>query len=300
MNETVIITGSNGFIGSHVVRYLKEKGYFVIGVGRQKVSKTKVDQYIPCDVSSSEATCLLDSVEMKNVSALIHLAADMRKEPHTAQVVRANCTGTEQLLELCEHHQIPVFIQLSSLPVIGKPVSCPIREDHPIHPPTVYHVTKHTQELLANYATYTFGLRTVSYRISAPIGEGVNPCTIFPVFVQHALRGEDITLIGKGTRKQTYIHARYIAQAVELAIHSDACGVYNLSSYNLLSNYELAQKCIETLHSSSKIMFTGTEDPMDDYNWEVSIDKLKQDTGFEPEINIEEAILDYAHVLETH
>ena len=39
---------------------------------------------------------------------------------------------------------------------------------------------------------------------------------------------------------------------------------------------------------------------MDDYNWEVSIDKLKQDTGFEPEINIEEAILDYAHVLETH
>ena len=236
----------------------------------------------------------------ENVSALIHLAADMRKEPHTAQVVRANCTGTEQLLELCEHHQIPVFIQLSSLPVIGKPVSCPIREDHPIHPPTVYHVTKHTQELLANYATYTFGLRTVSYRISAPIGEGVNPCTIFPVFVQHALRGEDITLIGKGTRKQTYIHARDIAKAVELAIHSDACGVYNLSSYNLLSNYELAQKCIETLHSSSKIMFTGTEDPMDYYNLEVSSDKLKQDTGFEPEINIEEAILDYAHVLETH
>lgn len=300
MNETVIITGSNGFIGSHVVRYLKEKGYFVVGVGRQKVAKTKVDQYISCDISSPEVTHLLDSVDMKNVVALIHLAADMRKEPHTAQVVRANCTGTEQLLELCERHQIPVFIQLSSLPVIGKPVSCPIKEDHPIHPPTVYHVTKHTQELLANYATYTFGIRTVSYRISAPVGEGVNPRTIFPVFVQHALNGEDITLIGKGTRKQTYIHARDIAKAIELAIHSDACGVYNLSSYNLLSNHELAQKCIETLHSSSKIIFTGTEDPMDDYNWEVSIDKLKQDTGFEPEINIEQAILDYAHVLETH
>lgn len=108
-------------------------------------------------------------------------------------------------------------------------------------PPTVYHVTKHTQELLADYASYTFGLRTVSLRICSPVGCGVNPKTIFPVFVNKALSGEDITIYGQGTRKQTYIHVKDIAQAIYRCIVSQAQGVYNLASYNLISNLDLAK-----------------------------------------------------------
>lgn len=283
----ILVTGSNGFIGSNVSRWLKERGHYVIGLGRHANSLVDVDEYIQCDLNSDEVF----DIDCERLDALVHLAADMRKEPHTVTVVEANCTGTQRLLELCEEKQVPVFVQLSSLPVIGTPVEHPITEQHSLKPPTVYHATKLMQEYLANYADYKHGLRTVSFRISAPVGKGMNPKTIFPVFIDKALKGEDLVLLGEGSRKQSYVHVDDIAQAIYKAILSDkAHGVYNLSSRNLLSNKELAEKIVEISESSSEIKFSGTEDVSDGVVWDVSLEKISADMGYEPEIGIEECI----------
>lgn len=286
----VLITGSNGFIGRHVCRYLKKAGFYVIGLGRRTSSLTEADEYICCDLSTEHTGRILQKTKTSTVDAVIHLAADMRKEPYAAEVVSANCTGTQRLLELCEEHNIPAFIQLSSLPVIGKPMQHPITEEHPLAPPTVYHVTKRTQELLANYAWYTFGLRTVSFRISSPVGIGMNPKTILPVFLNQAISGKDIMIYGQGTRKQTYIHVADIAHAIHKAILSNVQGVYNLSSENIFSNYELAAECIKLTNSSSRMIYSKTADPMDDYIWDVSLDKITADLGYKPEISMDFAI----------
>ena len=51
------------------------------------------------------------------------------------------------------------------------------------------------------------------------------------------------------------------------------------------------------MKSDSEITFSGTEDKMDDYVWDVSIDKICKDLGYKPVISIEDAILDYAEVI---
>lgn len=294
----ILLTGSNGFIGHHVCNYLRAKGVYVIGSGRHAETQVECDEYVQCDLASDDVATILDKTKAGTVDAVVHLATDNRHEPYTISVVNNNCVGTQRLLEMCEERKIPSFVQLSSLPVIGSPKITPIKEDHPLHPPTVYHVTKHTQEMLADYANYTFGLRTVSLRICSPVGEGVNPKTIFPTFVRKALAGEDITLYGKGTRKQTYIHVDDISEAIYLClIKESALGVYNLASYNLISNVELANKCIEILNSKSKVVFADVEDPLDNLVWDVSIEKLKNDTGFEPVIGIEKCISDMGEAL---
>ena len=135
---------------------------------------------------------IMASVKVDKIDAIIHLAADMRKEPYNVEVVAHNCVGTQRLLEFAEREHIGVFLQLSSLPVIGKPEEHPITEKHSLKPPTVYHATKIAEELLANYADYMHGVRTASFRISAPVGPGVNPKTIFPTFVTKAKNGEDL------------------------------------------------------------------------------------------------------------
>ncbi len=288
----VIVTGSNGFIGRHVCRYLMDRGMEVVGLGRSEKPLYDCDDYIQCDIGTDAVFGILDKLG-KPVDAVVHLAADMRHEPYTVDVVETNCGGTQRLLELCEGNGIPTFVQLSSLPVIGTPIIHPIDESHPLKPPTVYHVTKHAEEMLADYAFYTFGLRTVSFRICSPIGEGVNPRTIFPVFVRSALKGEDIVLLGDGSRKQTYIHVDDISQAIYLALTVDVQGVYNLASENLVSNYELAQRCVELLDSKSVISFEG-EDLNDGVVWDVSIEKIKDDMGFEPVRDLNYMIEDLA------
>ena len=292
----VLVTGSNGFIGTHVCRYLKEKGMYVIGMGRRAEATSKVDEYVCCDMSSDDIFEIPNKVSVK-IDAVIHLAADMRKEPYGVEIVVHNCSGMQRLLEMCEANGIERLAELSSLPVIGKPIQHPITEEHPLCPPTVYHTTKVAQEMLADYAHRPHGLKTISFRISAPVGEGMNEKTIFPTFVRACLENKPIVLSGKGSRKQTYVHAKDIAQALYLAICSDATGVYNLGSYNLISNYDLACKCKEILKSDSEITFSGTEDKMDDYVWDVSIDKICKDLGYKPVISIEDAILDYAEVI---
>lgn len=296
----IIVTGANGFIGKHTVAYLKEKGCFVIGIGTRESSVSEADKYIQCDLSTdrmNDLSALLKEQGVESVDAVVHLAADMRHAPYEVEVVGHNCVGVQRLLEWCEQNAIKAFVQLSSLPVIGLPREIPITESHPIKPPTVYHATKHMQEVLAEYASYTYGLRTVSMRICSPIGPNDNPKTIFPTFVRNALAGDDIVLYGEGSRKQTYIHVRDIAQAIYKAINSEAQGVYNLASRNLISNYELAKKCIDVLGSSSEIVFSGKPDKLDGVVWEVSIDKLVNDTGFEPEVELDYAIREYAEFI---
>lgn len=295
----ILVTGSNGFIGNHVCRYLKKQGNYVVGLGRRERSACQVDEYICCDMDTKEIEHIYDYLRVEKLDAVVHLAADMRKEPYGIEIVSHNCVGTQRIIELCEEKGVKVLVQLSSLPVIGKPMEHPITENHPLQPPTVYHATKIMEELLANYADYKHGLRTVSFRISAPVGPGMNQNTIFPTFVKRALKGDEMILSGKGSRKQTYIHVEDISQAIFLSIQREnAHGIYNLSSYNCLSNKELAEKCIEILHSGSKLTFSNETDDMDDYIWDVSLERIQRDLGYEPQITIEKAIREYAQYVQ--
>lgn len=294
----ILVTGSNGFIGGNVATYLRKKGHYVIGLGRRKypIVSENVDEYVSCDLQS-DAVASIPRLVHTSINAVIHLAADMRKEPFCVEVISANCGGTQRLLEMCQQAGISVFLQLSSLPVIGYPQQHPITEEHPIHPYSVYHITKYAEELLANYAYEYHHIRTASFRISAPIGIGCNPNTIFPTFVHKALHNEVIVLFGKGTRKQNYVYVKDIARCLESALCNDNVhGVYNLTSNLLLSNKMLAEICISVLHSKSQIVYRG-RDSTDEYVWDASLMKLNKDAGYNPMTRIEEVIREYADYL---
>lgn len=290
----VLITGSNGYIGAYACDYFGKDSY-VIGVGRKPVSKAKVDEYIQCDFAEDDIKEKLKNVFAKGIDVIYHIAADNRKEPYGIDVIKSNCVGTQALLELAEEYNVKCFIQLSSVPVIGTPKELPITPENSLQPPTIYHATKCLQELLADYAYRSTGLRTVSIRIPSPMGPGVNTRYIFPTFISKAIAGEDICIYGKGNRKQTYVHVSDVCLAMKLTADNELCkGTYVLGSPHLISNIDLAKKIIEVLHSESKIVFVDKEDPCDGQVWQINYEPLKQQTGYESQLTLEEMIKEYS------
>ena len=77
----ILVTGSNGFIGSHVVDYLKNKGCYVIGLDRSESSVTNTDEYVFCDLYTEKTGHIFENISKSRLDAIVHLAADMRKDP---------------------------------------------------------------------------------------------------------------------------------------------------------------------------------------------------------------------------
>lgn len=275
--KKVLVTGSNGFIGGYITSYLRDQGYFVIGLGRKQTASAIVDEYIQMDLENPE----FDKLNL-TVDYIVHCAANMNHEENPESIIKVNCIGTQKLLEYAVKQNVKKYVQISSLPLIGKPVQLPITEEHPVNPPTLYHITKRTEEMLANHIYDMFGVKTVSFRISAPWGVGMNYKTILPVFVKNAVNNENIVLYGAGNRIQNYIHVKDIARGVYLALNSDSAqGVYNLCGKSAISNINLAKKIINILDSKSEIVFNGQEDCFDDYCFDVCCQKAYNDFNFQ-------------------
>lgn len=293
----ILVTGCNGYIGRHVCDYFRSKSHYIIGIGRKTVSSAITDEYVICDFANDDIKDCLSSLFEKGIDAIMHIAADNRREPYEIDVIKSNCIGTQALLNLAEAYKCKCFLQLSSIPVIGEPVDTPITLNNELKPPTIYHATKVLQELLADYAYRKNGLRTISIRIPSPMGIGVNERYIFPTFVRKAIVGENIELYGHGTRKQTYVHVSDICEILNKGLNGTCHGTYLLGSPNLISNVDLANLIVKVLHSKSKIVFVNKPDLYDDQNWEIDYSDLVSDFGYCPKVTLAEMILEYRDYL---
>ena len=285
----VLVTGSNGLVGSWIVRELK-KNHTVIGVGTKEKSASDANWYIRWDIGHEDIPASLLSVKIDTV---VHAASNKSVKDDDLELSYANLVGTQRVINLCRLHKCKMAILFSSIAIIGNPGNGTIYETNIVNPLTMYHATKAAQELMFSQLEKA-GIRTVSLRVPSPIAPIMHNRTIFTTFIEKAIRNEDIIINGKGTRRQNYIDVRDIAQAVEKILsNQEAQGIYNIGSKNTVSNTELAKKCIEIAGSKSGIIYSGKPDPADDQVWSIDISRLQRDTGFEQNFSIEQTISEY-------
>ena len=178
---------------------------------------------------------------------------------------------------------------LSSLPVIGVPKFLPITEEHSTLPLTAYHASKLFGEQLVRLAE-AHGVMGSSLRLTAPVGPRMPINRLLAVLVNRALNNAPLELSGFGSRKQNYIDVRDIARASELCLKNNTSGVFNIAAATCISNLELARRCIARCNSTSNVIFSGCTDPEEGFLWDVSIEKAKNEFGFIPQFDIDDAI----------
>lgn len=288
----IIVTGSNGFIGSAICKKLMAHNFHVIGLDIAPIGNGVTNEYYQIDISDIINIDRISS-EISIVDCIIHTAAILDSGMFSPNVIQVNCLGTQNILRLAQYCECKQLIYISGVTVIGIPKVLPITEEHPLNPQTVYHATKLFGEYIVNLAPNT-GISTTTLRLTAPIGANMPSKRMLYQFIGNCMAGADINLYGKGTRKQNYVDVRDVASAVYSVIKNKAVGIYNIAGQTSYMNLELANKCKAILKSSSKIKFIESPDPQEGENWSVSIDKARQTFGYQPLYSIEDTIKDIA------
>lgn len=278
----VLVTGAGGHVGGAVTRYLTSLGWAAVALHRTEPEPRGgqevhiADLGDPADVERLLAHCA-------PCQAVVHAAARISPDPFDPDLSRTNGAGTQQVFRLAAAWKSEHVVYFSSLGVIGQPRQRPVTEEHPADPQTTYHASKLYGERLAELARRR-GLPVTTFRLTSPVGPGMPGGRILSVFVERALAGEPLRLLGQGGRRQDYVDVRDAAVAVELALRKRADGLYNLASGTAVSNRELAEACVRELGSPSSVVSAGEPDPEEGLAWEVSVGKAARELGYRPSV----------------
>lgn len=284
----VLVTGATGFIGKYVVERFIKAGYEIIGIGRTD-TLVKMDNFQFCKVDIREEE-QVNSFFSKNkdISGIVHLAADLNMQG-TSQTIITNCLGTFLLAQKAVENKIDFFVNISSIPIIGKPISIPITEEHPAYPKTLYHITKLMSEQVVDNVC-SGHMRTYNLRISSPIGVGMSSKNLLSVVINKCRTNDSVEVYGKGTRVQNYIDVRDIAEAILFVVNSNKTGLYLIAGKESISNIDLVNKCIQLLNSKSEIIIGKKIDIEEDNKWYISTEKIYKEVEFSPQYSLEDTI----------
>ncbi len=235
----IVVCGGAGYVGSHTVRALYEKGIEVIVVDNLQTGHRAA---VPKDVKFYEADLrdkkALDEIFSKeNVEGVIHFAANSlvgESAQFPLKYYDNNVYGTQVLLQSMLDNDINYIVFSSSAAVYGDPEKIPMEEDDRKHPESCYGQTKLAMEEMMYWVSKASNLRYVALRYfnacgdheSGEIGEDHNPEThLIPLVLQVAnKKREDIKIFGTdyptedGTCIRDYVHVNDLARAHILAM----------------------------------------------------------------------------------
>jgi len=206
----VLVTGGSGFIGSHVVDKLLEKGYEVRVFDRVKPLREDVEWF------NGDLLNEKDVLEAcKDVEAIYHLAAiaDVNVAlSHFDVCLMVNEMGTMNFLKSATAEEVERIILASTTWVYGRNKGV-INEGTPIpFPEHIYTKTKIGQEQLLYSWHQHYGLPYTILRFDIPYGPRMRSNMAISIFVRRAMRGEPITIFGDGSQGRCWIYVEDLAE----------------------------------------------------------------------------------------
>ena len=311
----ILVCGGAGYIGSHAVRQLIDKGEEVIIVdnletGHEDAIHPKAKFY---KVDIRDEKSLNKVFEENKIDEVIHFAANSlvgESMTNPLKYFNNNVHGTEVLLKVMVAHDVNKIVFSSTAATYGEPKHIPILESDETNPTNAYGETKLCMEKMMKWADKAHGVKYISLRyfnvagahVSGEIGEDHNPEThLIPLILQVPLgKREFISIFGDdyethdGTCIRDYIHVTDLADAHILAVHKlregSESNIYNLGSGNGFTVKEMieAARKVTEHEIPAKVCERRAGDPA---KLVASSEKARRELGWNPKYeNVEDMI----------
>ncbi len=307
----ILITGGNGFIGTHITKQLLEQNHEVVIYDNFSTSKrpSVISQQSSANTENSQKTedRRLTTIEgdindakklqesLQGVDAVIHMASFTSVEESVKsplKYMQNNVLGAATLLEAMRISGVKKIIFSSSATVYGTPKTLPITEDQPISAANPYGASKIAVEALCESFAKTDDFDVIILRYFNPYGPGEKhlPEThAIPNFIKAALEKKPIPLYWKGEQVRDFIYVEDLAAAHIAVLPLSGYQVFNVGT-------KAGTKIIDVVSELSDIFGYNLEiDDKGDRPGDVmatyaSSEKLNQATGWEAKVSLKEGL----------
>ncbi len=289
--NSILITGSAGFIGFHLAHRLLLEGYDIVGIDsmndyydvslkkdRNELLK-KNKNYTFYHQNLTEYDKLLKVFEKHAIKRVVNLAAQAGvryslKNPHA--YLNSNLAGFLNILEVCRHHKVEHLLYASSSSVYGANTSVPFSVKHNVdHPISLYAVTKRSNELMAHTYASSFGLPVTGLRFFTVYGPWGRPDMALFLFTKAILEGQPINVFNNGKMKRDFTYVKDIVE-----------GIYRLSDYLPSGNKDWNSNDPDpaTSFAPFHIYNIGNNDPVELMDF---ISAIENELGIEAKLNFQ-------------
>jgi len=289
----ILVTGGSGFIGSRLIKFLIENGHNVISLDRS-IKHNMECKHIVQDISQPD----LLNIELDNVDVIYHLAAQSGgyyslKEPYIDAMW--NSVGTMNVVQLALKLKVKKFVYTSSMAIYGNCEN--VIEDQLPKPISFYGASKlsgeHYVQLLREHGEIPFTI----FRLFATYGAGQDLNNkhqgILSIYLDQALRGDEIRITGSRNRVRELVHVSDVVQALYAALTKNEM---NNEIFNVTFKQRLTPKLIIDAIGrkiGKKLSIIELDGYVGDQVLITGDNKKLRNTGWVPKMDIEAGIEEF-------
>lgn len=293
----ILITGGAGFIGSHIVEHYQgiaeeirvldnlRTGYLhnLVGLEHEMIRGSVTDREVV-----RRAVQGVDLIF--HLAALVSVPESMSKP---GECVDINVHGLLNVLEEAAEAGVKKLVFASSAAVYGDNPTVPKVESMLPEPKSPYAITKLDGEYYLDMFQREGRLETAALRFFNVFGPRQDPAGAYaaavPIFIEKALRNEDITVFGDGGQTRDFIYVKDIVGALVFAVETQGVtGVFNAGYGGQITINQLGEGLIRAAGSTSSLVHHG-ERPGDVRHSRASAERLRA-AGWSPQHTLEDGL----------
>lgn len=322
--QTILVTGTAGFIGSHVSHRLLRDGYHVVGADsldayysvqlKQDRLKdlTEHSEFEFLQVDLADRTATSELFERAKFEAVVHLAAQAGvrhslENPHA--YVQSNLIAFANLLEGCRAQEVGHLVFASSSSVYGANTRVPFATHHTTdHPLSLYAATKKANELMAHSYAHLYGIPCTGLRLFTVYGPWGRPDMAPFLFARAIFENRPINVYNGGELFRDFTYIDDVVETVARLLQHSPAPDSNWSSDDPDPSSSNAPYRLYNVGNSSPVKVAdfiaaleqaiGKEairnmlpmQPGDMHTTYADVEKLEAQIRFKPEVPIEEGV----------
>ncbi|MCF1617102.1 NAD-dependent epimerase [Tetragenococcus koreensis] len=319
----ILITGTAGFIGSHLAKKLIRQGYEIVGVDnindyysvqlkKDRLKSIGDNNFTFYKLNLEDYERLSQVFSDEQPSVVINLAAQAGvryslENPHA--YIDSNIVGFMNILECCRHYKIDNLIYASSSSVYGANTSKPFKTSNNVdHPLSLYAATKKSNELMAHTYSHLYNLPTTGLRFFTVYGPWGRPDMALFKFTKAIINDEAIDVYNHGKMLRDFTYVDDIVEAVSRLVNKPATSnpewtgsdpnpssssapykIYNIGNNSSVRLMEFVEAIENKLGKVAKKNYMDLQ-PGDVPETYANVDDLYRDIDFKPETTIQEGV----------